>query len=360
MPRQKSTSDRVMATLAERIKTWRDDVLVQAVMEAQVKERAYMYLLELANRIFVQGKTINPLPLGVTEQLLFEEFTIQERRDRGSEAPPVAGRAQVWIDRIRSAVLEHEGEDPELRVFMQYDPGNIEPDRRRRWYAEWQCLPGTLEERLRAWKAYYERRVKEHLARKTEREKRRVQQEAQPDPEVLVDTSADPNVQQPAVEANIRREQRTKARNDQPQQPPRQQAEASGSRAQAKPKKRTPAGWTELYPRKKSQLPPGQRRRFRPGSRALNEIRWYQKRFGYLLPKAAFARLVREVTMEFKTDMRFQSEALLALQEAAEAALIGMFEDANLCAIHAKRVTIKTSDIQLAKKLKGDQALGRN
>ena len=345
-----------MKRLAERIKTWRDDVLVQAIMEAQVKERAYMYLIELATRLFVQGKTIDPLPLGVTEQLLSEEYVIHERRERVSEAPSVAARAQIWSDRIRSAVIDHEGEDPELRVLMQHNPGNVEPDRRRRWYAEWQCLPGTPEERLRAWKVYYERRTKEHLARKAEREKRRVQQEAQQEPEVLVDTSAQPNVQQPAAEAQINREQRSKRNNDQRAA----QAGTSGNRGRAAPRKRTPAGWTKQYPRKKSDLPPGQRHKFKPGTRALNEIRWYQKRFGYLLPKASFARVVREVMQDFKTDLRVTTNALLALQEAAESALIGMFEDANLCAIHAKRVTIKPSDIQLAKKLKRDKTLGPN
>ncbi len=88
------------------------------------------------------------------------------------------------------------------------------------------------------------------------------------------------------------------------------------------------------------------------------EIRKYQKNFRLLLPRGPFARLVREVTQEFKTDMRFQSDALLALQEAAEAALIGLFEDGNLCAIHAKRVTIKPSDLSLARRIRGDSALG--
>ncbi|KAL3690035.1 hypothetical protein R1sor_018821 [Riccia sorocarpa] len=59
---------------------------------------------------------------------------------------------------------------------------------------------------------------------------------------------------------------------------------------------------------------------------------------------------------DFKTDLRFQSTAVLALQEAAEAYLVGMFEDTNLCAIHAKRVTIMPKDIQLARRIRGERA----
>jgi histone H3 len=68
-----------------------------------------------------------------------------------------------------------------------------------------------------------------------------------------------------------------------------------------------------------------------------------------------FQRLVRELAQDCKTDLRFESNALLALQEAAEAWLVGLFADANLCAIHAKRVTIMPKDLQLARRLRGDQ-----
>eukprot|EP00798_Chlamydomonas_sp_ICE-L_P030554 gene30554-biopygen16396 len=64
-------------------------------------------------------------------------------------------------------------------------------------------------------------------------------------------------------------------------------------------------------------------------------------------------RLVREIAQDFKTDLRFQSSAVLALQEAAEAYLVGLFEDTNLAAIHAKRVTIMPKDIQLARRIRG-------
>ncbi|XP_066341989.1 histone H3.2-like [Miscanthus floridulus] len=80
--------------------------------------------------------------------------------------------------------------------------------------------------------------------------------------------------------------------------------------------------------------------RFRPGTVALREIRKYQKSTELLIRKLPFQRLVREIAQDFKTDLRFQSSAVAALQEAAEAYLVGLFEDTNLCAIHAKRVTI--------------------
>ena len=67
-------------------------------------------------------------------------------------------------------------------------------------------------------------------------------------------------------------------------------------------------------------------------------------------------RLVRELSQEFKTDLRFQSTAILALQEASEAYLVGLFEDTNLCAIHAKRVTIMPKDIQLARRIRGERS----
>ncbi|XP_041511167.1 histone H3.3A-like [Microtus oregoni] len=67
-------------------------------------------------------------------------------------------------------------------------------------------------------------------------------------------------------------------------------------------------------------------------------------------------RLVREIAQDFKTDLRFQSAAIGALQEASEAYLVGLFEDTNLCAIHAKRVTIMPKDIQLACRIRGERA----
>ncbi|KAJ9521928.1 hypothetical protein QJQ45_024806 [Haematococcus lacustris] len=95
--------------------------------------------------------------------------------------------------------------------------------------------------------------------------------------------------------------------------------------------------------------------RYRPGTVALREIRKYQKSTELLIRKLPFQRLVREIAQDFKTDLRFQSSAVLALQEAAEAYLVGLFEDTNLAAIHAKRVTIMPKDIQLARRIRGER-----
>ena len=96
-------------------------------------------------------------------------------------------------------------------------------------------------------------------------------------------------------------------------------------------------------------------RRFRPGVMALREIRHYQKSSALLIRKLPFQRLVREITQDFKTDLCFQSAAILCLQEAAEAYLVGLFEDTNLCAIHARRVTITPKDLQLARRIRGER-----
>eukprot|EP00398_MALV-I-01_sp_L67-1_P000311 gene312-743_t len=96
------------------------------------------------------------------------------------------------------------------------------------------------------------------------------------------------------------------------------------------------------------------KRRFRPGTKALRDIRRYQKSTELLIRRAPFQRLVREVAQDFKTDLRFQASAVMALQESCEAYLVGLFEDTNLCAIHAKRVTIMPKDMQLARRIRGE------
>jgi histone H3 len=96
--------------------------------------------------------------------------------------------------------------------------------------------------------------------------------------------------------------------------------------------------------------------RYRPGTVALREIRRYQKSTDLLIRKLPFQRLVREIAQDFKSDLRFQGSAVLALQEAAEAYLVGLFEDTNLCSIHAKRVTIMPKDIQLARRIRGERS----
>ena len=95
-------------------------------------------------------------------------------------------------------------------------------------------------------------------------------------------------------------------------------------------------------------------RRFRPGTVALREIRRYQKSTELLIRKLPFQRLVREIASEQQNDLRFQASAIAALQEATEAYMVSLFEDSNLAAIHAKRVTVMNKDIALAKRLRGN------
>jgi histone H3 len=92
--------------------------------------------------------------------------------------------------------------------------------------------------------------------------------------------------------------------------------------------------------------------RYKPGTVALREIKKYQKSTENLIRRLPFQRLVREVANEFKNDLRMQRNALLALQEATEAYLVSLAEDSNLCAIHARRVTLMPKDINLAEKIR--------
>ncbi len=95
--------------------------------------------------------------------------------------------------------------------------------------------------------------------------------------------------------------------------------------------------------------------RYKPGTVALREIRRYQKSTDLLIRRAPFQRLVREIAQDFKSDIRFQQSAVEALQEAAESYLVGLFEDTNLCTIHARRVTIMPKDMQLSRKIRGER-----
>lgn len=98
-------------------------------------------------------------------------------------------------------------------------------------------------------------------------------------------------------------------------------------------------------------------RRYKPGTVALREIRRYQRSTDLLLLKLPFSRLVRAIGMDTVPvdgdSLRWQSQAIQALQEAAEAFMVHLFEDTNLCAIHAKRVTIMQKDVQLARRIRG-------
>ena len=94
--------------------------------------------------------------------------------------------------------------------------------------------------------------------------------------------------------------------------------------------------------------------RYRPGTVALRQIRKYQKSTELLIQKIPFQRLVREVFQRLNPDLRIQSTALLALQEASEAYLVNLFEDSLLACLHAGRVTLKVKDMQLARRLRGE------
>ena len=94
------------------------------------------------------------------------------------------------------------------------------------------------------------------------------------------------------------------------------------------------------------------RRKFRPGTVALREIRKYQKSTELLIRKLPFQRLVREIVYEMKDkSYRFTPQGLLALQEAAESFLVKVFDQCNHISIHGKRTTVMVKDIQLWKRL---------
>jgi len=127
------------------------------------------------------------------------------------------------------------------------------------------------------------------------------------------------------------------------------QREAAAQAAAPPPRKQ---GVRQLGPRGGVKKP----HRYCPGTVALREIRRFQKSTELLIRKAPFQRVVHEIaqTMFKNKDLHFQSLAVLALHEATEAYMIGMFEDTNLAALHAKRVTIMPKDILLARRLRGE------
>jgi len=98
---------------------------------------------------------------------------------------------------------------------------------------------------------------------------------------------------------------------------------------------------------------PKPKRRFRPGTVALRDIKKQQKSTNLLIPRASFLHLVKEI-LQGAGDYRMQSSAVAALQEAGEAYLVGLFQDAYLCSIHAKRVTLMKKDLNLARRIRGE------
>nr|BAL42672.1 centromere specific histone H3 variant [Astragalus sinicus] len=108
-------------------------------------------------------------------------------------------------------------------------------------------------------------------------------------------------------------------------------------------------------PRKRASESQGKKkRRYKPGTVALREIRHFQKSVNLLIPAAPFIRCVKQITNNFSTEVsRWTPDAVLALQEAAEDYLVKLFEDGMLCAIHARRVTLLKKDFELARRLGG-------
>ncbi|XP_042046454.1 histone H3-like centromeric protein HTR12 isoform X2 [Salvia splendens] len=139
----------------------------------------------------------------------------------------------------------------------------------------------------------------------------------------------------------------------------KQSAKKSSGRkpSQATPSTSTPQSPGRRSPRSATPSRTGgakKKRRNRPGTVALREIRKYQKSYKLLIPAAPFIRTVKEISFKFAPSIgRWQAEALVALQEAAEDCIVRLFEEAMLCAIHAKRVTLMKKDFELARRIGG-------
>ena len=103
--------------------------------------------------------------------------------------------------------------------------------------------------------------------------------------------------------------------------------------------------------------------RYRPGFRALREIQYYQRSTELLIAKTCFQKLVRDMVSRIsdpeRGGVRFESQALLALQEAGEQYLVGLFEDASFCAVHGRRVTLQPRDLHLSNRMRGVQPVMR-
>ena len=133
--------------------------------------------------------------------------------------------------------------------------------------------------------------------------------------------------------------------------PSKAKADAKAKKASQKTSQKSVKGAASQSQAEKKKI------RFKPGTVALREIKRYQRTTDLLLPRAPFQRVARELCSNIDADLRFAPQALIAMQEAAEAYLVGVFEDANLCAIHAKRVTVLQKDMELARRIRGDALL---
>ena len=95
--------------------------------------------------------------------------------------------------------------------------------------------------------------------------------------------------------------------------------------------------------------------RWRPGTVALREVRKFQKTTEHLIRKAPFVRLIRECIFKTKESIRLSVSACEAIQDATESYMTGLLSDANLCTLHAKRVTLMPRDLKLARRLRGER-----
>ena len=109
-------------------------------------------------------------------------------------------------------------------------------------------------------------------------------------------------------------------------------------------------------PAKSAKAPGARKFRWRPGTVALRQIRKYQTSTNLLMRKAPFQRLVRELATQQKQGLKWSANAIAALQESTESYVTGLLSDSNLCALHAKRVTLMARDLQLARRLRGERA----
>ena len=96
--------------------------------------------------------------------------------------------------------------------------------------------------------------------------------------------------------------------------------------------------------------------RFKPGTIAMKQIREFQKSVNLLIPRAPFQRVIKEKALRENREIRFQSAAIQAIQEAAEAHITSVMEDSNLICLHANRVTLMGKDLNLARRIRGGRA----
>ncbi|KRX01284.1 Histone-fold [Pseudocohnilembus persalinus] len=106
-----------------------------------------------------------------------------------------------------------------------------------------------------------------------------------------------------------------------------------------------------------SQIQIQKKRRYRPGTICLREIKKYQKSTQLLIRKLPFQRLVRDISKFFELQARWQERAIHVLQEATESYIVGLLQDSLLCTVHAKRVTLMSKDIRLARRIRGDESV---